>query len=355
MVTKIKDSATAQEAALKLNQGVEVPVMPGEPPAPKEKTTAEKLFPEFITDDGGIINRPVKSYEEKSKSLLAVVTPAPEPQGQKPPTIQPTVPVYLKPEELTGKMVKLKVDGIEQDVPAETLIKTTQLERHLNAQLMNLAQERKSLEDEKRRIQSMPPPVPEVKKIPEPSKKGSEMEALEAHIAQMQAEMVALQRTMIPAIQEAGIKRVEKMVKDKIGSEDFRTYFDKIRDSALEQMANPDVANDANARRYYDSDAYYFEKYKEMKLKELMTKPSTPAPSPNAPVLVTPQGSPVVLTNSGQPVSIPAFESSSGVPSREGLNGNWAARAQSAFDNARQTGRTEDWVAYYKLKSEASS
>ena len=40
MATKIKDSATAEAAALKLNEGIAVADKPGEPAAPREKTTS---------------------------------------------------------------------------------------------------------------------------------------------------------------------------------------------------------------------------------------------------------------------------------------------------------------------------
>lgn len=348
MATKIKDSATAEKAALKLNQGLEVVEKPGEPPAPREKTTSEKLFPEFMTDDGAVVNRPVKPFEDLAKVLPAVATPEPTPQNPTPPAPIPPAPVYLKPEELTGKMVKLKVDGIEQDVPAESLIKTNQLERHLNAQLMTLAQERKALEDERKRLQT-PSPVPKApdEKPPEGGKKTPETEALEMRILQMQQQMENLQQTMLPAIQESGIKRVEQMVKNQIGADDFRTYFEKIRDHALEQMAKPEMANDPNARRYFDSDGYYFEKYKELKLKELLTKPPM---DPKAPVLQTPQGTPVVVNSQGQPVSLPTFESSGGVPSRMSPDADWQGTYNALFARARASNTQDDWMALYRHK-----
>ena len=349
MATKIKDQATAQSAALKLNTGIEVAEKPGEPKTPTEKTTAEKLFPEFMTEDGGIVNRPVKPYTDSSKQLPVTATPEPQPQPQTPPAQTPTAPVYLKPEELTGKMVRLKVDGVEQDVPAETLIKTNQLERHLNTQLMNLAQERKAFEEERKKLLSQPsqqPQVQEPKKNEPVVKKTPEVEALERQLVEMQAHFLGIQQTLLPAIHEAGIKRVEQLVKNQIGTDDFRTYFDKIRDSALEQLAKPEIANDPNARRYLDSDAFYFEKYKEMKLRDLMSKPQ----NSNAPVLATPSGAPVVLTNSGQVVNIPSIEGSGGVPSRMSPDADWQSTYNALFQRARETGSESDWQAVYRHK-----
>ena len=130
--------AAAERAALKLNEGI-APTAPSEPNAPREIGTTERLFPDFMTSDGAIVNRPIP---KDVSSAPASETPQAPAQGQTPPTQAPTVPTYLKPEELAGKMVKLKVDGIEQDVQASELIKLTQLERHSNAQLMKIAQER---------------------------------------------------------------------------------------------------------------------------------------------------------------------------------------------------------------------
>ena len=352
MATKIKDQATAERAALKLNEGIDAPAS-GEPSTPKEKTTSEKLFPEFMTEDGGVINRPVKPYSDASKSLPVTVTPDLIAQNQTPKTETPTAPAYLRLEEMTGKMVKTKVNGVEQDVPADEVFRSFQLERHLNTQLMKVAQEAKTLEDERRRLLAQPsvaePPKstkqePQVKKTPE-------VEALESRLAQMQVQMEGLQQTMLPAIQEAGKKRVSQMVKERIGSDDFDSYFTAIRDSALAEYAKPEVSANPQARAYFDSDAYYFQKYQEMKLKDLMTKPAASAPvNPKAPVLATESGAPLVMTSDGRPVSLPAFESSGGVPSRESPDASWQSTYNALFQRAQTSGSQEDWMALYRHK-----
>lgn len=351
--TIVTDKATAEFAARNLENGAEFPGQSGEPNAPRPKSTSEKLFPEFVTDDGAVINRPIKPFEDKAKVLPASATPIPIIQPQVPSTITPTIPIYVTEADLKGKMAKLKVDGIEQDVPAESLIKTNQLERHLNSQLMMLAEERRKLEVDRSNL--LRQPIPETlkpTKTQEPVKRSDEVQALEAQIAQMQAQMAGLQQTMLPAIQESGIKRVEQMAKERLGTDDFRNYFEKVRESAVVEAQKAQAAGDLQAAKFFDSDSYYFQKYQELKLKDLISKPQVSNPSQNAPALVTQTGAPVILTNQGRPVSIPNIESSGGVPSRQDSNGNWAQKAQVAFDMARHTGRTEDWVAYYKLKSE---
>lgn len=352
MVRPIKDSATAAAALMQLDKGTEVPTT-GEPNTPREKTTTEKLFPDFMTTDGAVVNRPVRS---KESSIPAPVSETSEvkPPVQTPPTQPPTAPTYIKPEDLAGKMAKLVVNGVEQDVPANELFKLTQLERHSNAQLMKLAQERAQLEREKSELQThrvQPPPI----QTPEPKKnekKTPEVEALEARIEAMTAQMQSLQQTMLPAIQEAGIKRVEGMVKDRIGADDFRNYFDQIKTSALTEMAKPENAGNIQAQSYFDSDAYYFNKYQELKLKELMSKNSQPPvpANPTIPVLQTQTGSPVVITNSGRVVGIPNIEPSGGVPSAPSDQANWQGTYSSLLARAKQTNSDADWLAVMRHK-----
>lgn len=350
MATKITDSAMAKLATQNLDSGIDNSAKKGETNTPKEKTTAERLFPEFITEDGGIINRPIKPYQDESKPLPVSSTSAVEDQGQKPVAQAPTAPVYLKPEELTGKMVKLKVDGIEQDVPAESLIKTNQLERHLNSQLMKLAQERVDLEKERAALIAKSQTQAKDDAKPTQTPKKAEAEALEAELAMVKAQMASLQQAMLPAIQEAGIKRVEQMAKERLGADDFRSYFDRIRDNAMSEMAKPENATNPQAQAYFDSDTFYFQKYQELKLRDLMAAPKPTEINPKAPVLKTEGGAPVIISNSGKPVSIPALESSGGVPSKISNEASWQSTYSELLSRAQKTGSTEDWTALYRHK-----
>jgi hypothetical protein len=356
MATKIKDSATAERAALKLNEGI-APTAPSEPNTPRELTTSERLFPDFTTDDGAITNRPVRPREENQPIAPVAATPQAPAQGQTPPTQAPTVPTYLKPEELAGKMVKLKVDGIEQDVQASELIKLTQLERHSNAQLMKIAQERAQLERERQELLSRPP-VPEPKPTkPEPTvKKSEEVQALEARLAQMEQSMVQERALLLPQIQEAGIKRVEQMAKDKTGFDDYRAYHDKVREAAVAEAAKAQAAGDMNAVRFFDSDNFYYQKYQELKLRDLASKTSVPPPTPTnptSPVLQTQEGAPVVLNNSGKPVSIPTFEGSSGVPSTPSDNQNWQSTYNRLYADFKQNPSDATALALMRHKFKA--
>jgi hypothetical protein len=358
MATKIKDSATAERAALNVQTGIEVPVKAGEPVAPHEKTTTERLFPDFIDEKSGIIaNRPVmKESPVAAPSVPATATPASASQGQTPPTQAPTVPTYLKPEELAGKMVKLKVDGIEQDVPADQLVKLNQLERHSNSLLMKVAQERAQLERERQEILSRP--VPEIPngKVSEPQKKAPEIEALEAKMAAMEAQIAQERALMLPQIQEAGIKRVEQMVKERTGFDDYRAYHDKVKAEAVPEAAKAQAAGDINAARFFDSDTFYYQKYQELKLKDLAAKVNAPVPPPtipNAPVLQTQTGAPVIVNNNSQPVSIPTLEGASGVPARTEPSADWQATYNRLLRTAQETPTDENWMNVMRHKYRA--
>lgn len=348
MATKIKDSATAERAALKLNEGI-APTAPSEPNTPRELTTSERLFPDFTTDDGAITNRPVRPREENQPIAPVAATPQAPAQGQTPPTQAPTVPTYLKPEELAGKMVKLKVDGIEQDVQASELIKLTQLERHSNAQLMKIAQERAQLERERQEFLARPPEQKPTKQEP-PAKITPEMEriaALESQIAQLNA-------STLPVRQEAGIKQVEQWAKERLGTDDFRSYFDKVREIAVTNGLQAKARGDVQGENFFDSPQFYFQQYQEMKLKDLVSKSTSPvAPNPTTPVLQTQEGAPVVLNNSGTPVSIPTFEGSSGVPSTPSDNQNWQSTYNRLYADFKQNPSDATALALMRHKFKA--
>ena len=355
MATKIKDSATAERAALKLNEGI-APTAKSEPNAPRELTTSEGLFPDFTTEDGAITNRPVRNREASPVPVPATATPEAPIQGQTPPTQAPTTPTYITEKDLEGKMVKLKVDGIEQDVPASELIKLKQLERHSNAQLMKIAQERAQLEREHQEFLTRPQtPDPRPTKQEPPTKKTPELEAMEAKLAAMEQAFAQQQAMMLPQIQEAGLKRVEQLAKEKTGFDDYRAYHDKVKEIANAEARKAELAGDPNFRRF-DTDGFYYQTYQELKLRDLASKTSVPPPTPTnptSPVLQTQEGAPVVLNNSGKPVSIPTFEGSSGVPSTPSENSNWQSTYNRLYADFKQNPSDATALALMRHKFKA--
>ena len=354
MTTKIKDQATAEQAALRLNEGLEVPAKPGEPTTPKHKGSSERLFPDFVKDDV-ILNRPVKQAEDPPQVLPAAATPKADIQPQMPATQQPTQPVYLTPEEMAGKMVKTKVDGVEKDVPVQDVLKSYQLERLLNSRIESLAEERSRLEMEraafiKSQQQQQQVTQPQVKPQSQ-VKKSPEVEALELQLAQMQMTLNQLGQAVAPTLRESGLKRIDQDVRKNLGAEDFMTYAPKIQEFVDGEMLKPEVMANPETQKQLLNSNFWYSKYQEMKLRDMLKAPvQNPTPS-NTPVLAaTNDGSPVVMNNQGQPVNLPSFEGSGGVPSRTSQDSDWQSTYNSLMQRAKESRSQEDWAAVFRHK-----
>ena len=96
MGTEIKDKATAELAALNLNKGTESSGQEGETRPPRKKSTSEVLFPENISDDGIIVNQPIRPIEGLEENFpQGPSTPTVQPPASTPEAPAPTVPSYL--------------------------------------------------------------------------------------------------------------------------------------------------------------------------------------------------------------------------------------------------------------------
>ena len=116
------------------------------------------------------------------------------------------------------------------------------------------------------------------------------------------------------------------------------------------------AAGDMNAVRFFDSDNFYYQKYQELKLRDLASKTSVPPPTPTnptSPVLQTQEGAPVVLNNSGKPVRIPTFEGSSGVPSTPSENSNWQSTYNRLYADFKQNPSDATALALMRHKFKA--
>ncbi len=365
---EVTDQATATEAALNLDRPGSAPApKPGEPPAPRVQSTTAKLFPEFVGEDGVIYNQPVKPFEDKDKALPpAAATPAMKPAPAIPPAPAPTTPVYLDLSKLPdGTMVRMKVDGVEMDVPAKDVLKNIQLERHLTIQGQKLAAERANLEAERAALRQPTPPQPSLA-VPKPGEPPAPAPAVkpaeDPRIAALETQLAELRTLVAPQQFQEGLKRLDAKVKADLGADDFLTYAPKIQAFVDAELAKPEVAANPMAIRALDTQAFWFGKYQEMKLKDLMAGNGKAAPAPPAPVtpsivprlepISVPAGTVPVIDRNGNAVAIPVIEPSSGAPSRESPDANWQGRYQAAFETAKKTGRTEDWMEVFRLKRE---
>jgi len=358
---EIKDQATAIEAALNLDKpGSEPAKNAGEPAAPRKLSTSQRLFPENIAGDGTIINRPIKGFEDTTKVFPpAAATPASAPAPATPTQPAPTAASILDLSKLPeDTMVRTKVDGVEMNVPVKEYLKGIQLERHLTLQGQKLAQERAQLESDRAALrQSAPvaPSVPPAANQPPPAKPSAEAE----RIARLEADLAAMRALVAPQQFQAGLQRLADKAKSELGATDFMAYAPKIQAFVDSELSKPEVQSNPILMQQLDNPAFWYGKYQEMKLRDVLSGVAPAAPvltpssiiQPQAPVMA-PVGTNVILDRNNNPVVVPIVEGSSGVPSRESPDANWQARYQAAFDVAKKTGRTEDWQEVFRLKRE---
>lgn len=357
MATEIKDRATAEEAALNLNKAPEAP-KPGEP-VPPRKSTSAVLFPDFITDDGGIVNRPLKDL---ANPPAPATPPAPASAAPAPAMPAPTPPGYLDLSKLPeNTMVRTKVDGVEMDVPVKEYLKGIQLERHLTLQSQKLAEDRKALEAERASLRQPPPATPPAPGTPPAASKppAAPPSGEASRIAQLEADIASLRAAVAPQQFQTGVKKLADRAKTEFGVDDFNTYLPQIQKLVDSELARPEIqANPAELRKL-DSQEFWYAQYKDMKLRDLLagktTPPAMPAPSPSAPAvvpIVIPAGTVPVIDKNGAIVPIPVIEGSGGVPSRTAPDADWQARYSAAFAKAKETGSNSDWQEVFRLKRE---
>lgn len=357
---EVKDQATAIEAALNLDKPATAPVLkPGEPPAPRKLSTSEKLFPENVSPDGFITNRPVKAYSDTGKELPpAGVTPTPAPAAPAPILQAPTAPGELDLSKLPdGTMVRIKVDGVEMTVSAKEALKNIQLERHLTQRSQELARERASLEADRAALRQPPAPVkaPEAPAIPPaPGKAPAE----DPRIATLERQLAELNAIVGPQKFQSGLNRLAERAKTELGATDFMEYSGRIKEIFDAEVAKPEVAANPALMARYDNPETWYSKYQELKLKDVLSgaRPAAPVLTLSSivqpPPMEAPAGTHIVLDKNNRPVIVPVLEGADSVPSRVSQDQDWQTRYATAMATAQRTGRTEDWQTVFRLKRE---
>lgn len=358
---EIKDQATAIEAALNLDRpGSEPAPKPGEPSTPRKLSTSQRLFPENITEDGGIINRPIKSFEDTNKALPPVgATPASAPAPAIPAAQAPTATGELDLSKLPdGTMVRVKVDGVEMTLTAKEALKNIQLERHLTLKSQELARDRAALEQERATLKQ--PPVPPKPDVPPTPPIAGKTPVEDPRIAALERQLADLNAAIAPQRFQSGLNRLADRAKSELGATDFLEYAPKIQAFVDGELSRPEVAANPQLLQQLDSQAFWYAKYQEMKLKDVLSgaRPAAPVLTPSsivpaAPMAEAPAGTHLVLDKNNRPVVVPMVEGSSGVPSRTSPDQDWQTRYQAAFQVAQKSGLTEDWQKVFRLKREA--
>lgn len=324
----------------------------GTPAAPEEqpKSTVETLFPDFIGDDGKLMNQPRPVTEAMPGEVLD-----PTPVLDKTPPTQPTTtPQYVDLNSLDGKLMKLKVDGVEIDVPAETVVKNYQLEAHLTQKGQRLADQEKILQEVlkeavNRKPTGTPPAAGEPTAIPEDPNADPELVKIKAELQATRQELAQVSKATQHVRVQEGLKAIDQDIRTNIGADDFMVYAPKITEFAKSQCKDP--ANPTpEEKALFDTVGFYKTKYLEMKAKDMIAgkTPVPKAPPPAAPAA----GAPPAKGPESRPAPNISVETGAGSPQIEQPHNSWNARYKAALQKATQTGDMHDWAEVSRLKHE---
>lgn len=322
-------------------------------PAPGPKSTVETLFPDFIGPDGHLMEKPNVSLGREPGDVFDP-TPATDKGGQQPPAPTPPAPgapQYLDLSSLEGKMVKLKVDGVEIDVPASSLAKNYQLEAHLTQKGQRLADQEKILQDVLKEAINRPPTgtPPAAGATPPNSDAPSdipEVAKVQAELKKTQAELAQVTAATAHIRVEQGLKAIDADIRRTTGADDFMTYAPKIQDLARSLCKDPKNPTPQEVAAF-DSVAFYRATYSEMKLKDMIAgKPATPPPA------APPAGQPPQPGVERRPAPSVSVVDGAGSPAIDRTGSDWNGRYKAALQKATTTGDLNDWAEVNRLKNE---
>lgn len=276
-----------------------------------ELGTTAKLFPHLMEEVA-----PPPKEEPKP--------PEPEPEAAAPPQEEKPAeaPKVLTVDELGDQLVKVKIDGVEKEVPFRDVLRGYQTDQHLTAKGQKIAKEKQDLESMKRQTGGAQPPaqptqVQEVDPL---------LEVLQPYIKPFQEKISQLEKTLEdvaivtkPALYQANLHKVDTYLKGQ-GFDDFMAYVPKIESHILS------LPEEEQAQ--YDNQFAYIDLYKTQKLREKVATP------PQTPRHVDQRPAPPVTK----------IESVSGTPTG---TDDFQARYKTAFERAKET---NDWTEVLKLK-----
>jgi hypothetical protein len=315
-------------------------------------STSMKLFPDFVKD--GVVTalpveeeeKPVEHPEEPKKpeekeppaeptkeAPPAEETPKPEetPPAETPP-VEPKAEEFLNIENLQGKKVRVKVDGIEMDVPAETLLKNYQIEAHLNRKGQRLNDQERALREIQQSLNK--PKLNETQEEIPAEEETSAMASIRRELEETKAALQQVSRVTAKIAYEEGINSIDQHVKATLGFDDFKAHVPKIQEFVKSQLLDP-----SNPTReeiaLYDSPGFYVQKYQEMKLRELQKQAPAKVVAP-----VTP------APKLGKITEVEPGSGSRAETETESLN----VQYQKAYARAIKEGSEEAWMEVMRLK-----
>lgn len=324
-------------------------VVEAPPPVVQEEaplTISQKIFPDFkieATEETPAEEAPAETPEPAADPGKEVPPPVetPEPAPEPP---APAVPEVLDIAAFQGKKVRVKVDGEEIDVPAESLVQNFQLASHLNNKGRQLNEQKRALEElRKELLGTAQKQTDAIEEAVEEGQAPAEVKALQAELVKTREQLAQIQAATSDIVFEKNVARIDGQVKAELGFDDFRSYVPKIQKFIASQLADPKNPTPQEIA-LYDTPTFYLSKYQEMKLRDLKGALSQPAPAPApapAPIPAAPPAPKLTRI-------VPVEPAGGAIPSQ--IDEAKEQRLEAAFSRAKKSGSMEDWAEYHALK-----
>jgi len=249
---------------------------------------------------------------------------------------------YLAVGESANKLVRVKIDGEERDIPLKDVIKGYQTDKYLSQKGHSVAEQDKLAAEKSREIElilndinsgrqpNVPPATPSAKDEPPPIEDEMFAEAFDPQMKFLLGKIEKLENTnqvLAQAVSNLGptqydqdIKTLGRELNDQ-GYSDFDGYVKRIEAIVGSSQATKD--------KYYTMDGYR-ELYLRLKLKDAGGDNSLEQPQ--------------VIGETRPAPKIVKIEETSTIGSGSGL-ASQKTRANDAFNTAKKSGQRNDWAA----------
>ena len=274
--------------------------------ASQQINVTEKLFADLLPPDEvktpPAENKEAEVKDEQETKKEVVETPAPK------------EPEYLDVQGFGDKKVKIKVDGVETEIPFKDVVKGYQTEQYLTRKGQMLAEEKKKLHE------TPPPPLHTKEDYLDPLM-ADEIERLNKELETVKEHNKATISELAPIRYERNLSAIDAEMKTE-GLIDFREKIPEIEKIILAMPPEQSTA--------YDTAEGFKSVYKNLKLQELIKKLQAST------TVINPDVRP-------KPKLVPIESSSS--PSGGAVNSN--AERKKAFAHATEIGDWTDFMAKY--------
>jgi len=345
---------------------------------PKEEPSTDAMFPDFFDGQGNLHDQqvrpelapqtlpngtlpknpdqgtPTPAAPPQPGEPSAAPKPPEEPKPQTPPA-EPPKPEYLDLTQISGKFVRVKIDGVEQDVPAESLLKNYQLEGHLRAKLQEVSKREErllSLQDEMLKRGPGQQPAEGEGQSPEVSDelaKDPKFKTVMDELNKTKAELKEIQKVTAVAAYNKSIEDLDQHVRESFKQDDFKSFVPLIQEEVNSQLKDPKQMTPEEKAKFHNRD-YYLNAYSRMKLRGVKPQ-GAPAAPPAAPAPTHPTPQPAAPGAPRPDVKVVSIEPGGGSPpSVSSSPGTGNVTLQQAYDKAVASGAEEDWQAYISLQ-----